>query len=92
MTTHVGGFLSVRNLAVDFENHVSFSASSSTIDARFTNCVVRSSEKSEDIGGCKEEGEENMVFSAWQLVNELGQFVTKLGQPVELGYSLTDLG
>ncbi|MBA0780639.1 hypothetical protein Gotri_004717 [Gossypium trilobum] len=26
MTTQVGGFLGVRNLAVDFENHVDFSA------------------------------------------------------------------
>ncbi|MBA0757618.1 hypothetical protein Gotri_020703, partial [Gossypium trilobum] len=44
-TTQVGGFLGVRNLAVDFKNHVSF---------QFINCIVGSFEKSEDIGGCKE--------------------------------------
>ncbi|MBA0781844.1 hypothetical protein Gotri_002726 [Gossypium trilobum] len=34
----------------------------STIDAPFTNYVVGSSEKSEEIGGCKEEEEKNLVF------------------------------
>ncbi|MBA0760276.1 hypothetical protein Gotri_023031, partial [Gossypium trilobum] len=89
MTTQVEGFLGVRNLAMDFENHVDFQLVRSTIDALFTNYVVGSFEKSEELKDAKRR--ERRTWFLVLLIDKLGKFVTELGQPVELGYSLADL-
>ncbi|MBA0757888.1 hypothetical protein Gotri_020933, partial [Gossypium trilobum] len=53
------------------------------------NCVVWSSEKVRTLEDARRRARKTWFLVI--LVDELGQFVTKLGQPVELGYSLADL-